>query len=139
MRLIDTNALIHAVSPSVQEAEKRRRAQEILMEDDPAVSVQVPQEFCWQVTRASRADAPTHSRAPMFHESIREFLGSERCARGSWSAVSMNPRLSCRTGTARSSLPRATGCDTVYSEHMSDHQDYDGLGVANPFRTKSRP
>ena len=34
---------------------------------------------------------------------------------------------------------RACGCDTVYSEELSDHQDYDGVNVINPFREQGRP
>ena len=34
---------------------------------------------------------------------------------------------------------RACGCDTVYSEDLSDHQDYDGVNVINPFREQGRP
>ena len=57
MRLVDTNVLIYAASPSAEDAEKRRRAQVLLREGGLAVSVQVLQEFYWQVTRASRARA----------------------------------------------------------------------------------
>lgn len=31
------------------------------------------------------------------------------------------------------SAARLLGCDAVYSEDMSDTQDYDGLRVVNPF------
>lgn len=44
MRFVDTNVLIYAVSPSPQEAEKRRRAQELLEHDDLTLPVQVLQE-----------------------------------------------------------------------------------------------
>ena len=40
-RFVDTNILIHAVSPSPREAEKRRIAQDLLGRDDLALSVQV--------------------------------------------------------------------------------------------------
>ena len=56
MRFVDTNVLIYAASPSAEDAEKRRRAQVPLREGSLAVSVQVLQEFYWQVTRATRAD-----------------------------------------------------------------------------------
>ena len=31
------------------------------------------------------------------------------------------------------------GCDAVYSEDLSDRQDYDGLRVINPFADQTRP
>lgn len=136
MRFVDTNVLIYAVSPSVQEAEKRRRAQELLMEDDLAVSVQVLQEFYWQVTRASRKDALTHSQALMFLESIRDFPVQDVTLEVFRSAVSINRRFGLSYwDSAILAAARACGCDTVYSEDMSDDQDYDGLAVVNPFRT----
>ena len=32
---------------------------------------------------------------------------------------------------------RALGCDAVYSEDLSEEQDYDGLRVINPFLEES--
>ena len=34
---------------------------------------------------------------------------------------------------------RLLGCDAVYSEDMSDTQDYDGLRVINPFAHLPQP
>ena len=59
MRFVDTSVLIHAVSPSLREAEKRRRAQELLEHDDLTLPVQVSQESYYQVTRPNRTDPPT--------------------------------------------------------------------------------
>ena len=140
MRFVDTNVLIYAVSPSVQEAEKRRRAQELLMEDDLAVSVQVLQEFYWQVTRASRKDALTRSQALIFLESIRDIPVQDVTLEVFRSAVLINRRFGLSYwDSAILAAARACGCDTVYSEDMSDHQDYDGLVVINPFRKSRRP
>ncbi len=73
MRFVDTNVLIYAVSPSLEDAGKRRLAQELLRAGGLAASVQVLQEFYSQVTRSSRREPLTHSQAMKFIESIREF------------------------------------------------------------------
>ena len=54
MRFVDTNVLLYAVSPLPEDAKKRRRARELLREQDLAVSVQVFQEFFHQATRPTR-------------------------------------------------------------------------------------
>ena len=140
MRFVDTNVLIYAVSPSAEEAEKRRRAQQLLMEDDLAVSVQVLREFYWQVTRPSRVEALTHSQALLFLESTRDFPVQDITLEVFRSAVSISRRfgLSYWDGAILAAA-RTCDCNTVYSEDLSDHQDYDGVGVINPFREQRRP
>ena len=134
MRFADTNVLIYAVSPSADEAEKRRRAQNLLLEGDLALSVQVLQEFYAQVTRPSRAEALTHSQALQFIESIREFPVQDITLAVFRAGVSLSRRfrLSYWDGAILAAA-RACGCEAVYSEDMSDRQDYDGLRVINPF------
>ena len=51
--------MMYAVSPSQQEAEKHRRAQELLEHDDLTLSVQVLQECYYQETRPDRTDPLT--------------------------------------------------------------------------------
>lgn len=134
MRLVDTNILIYAVSPSIEEAEKRRRAQNLLLEGDLAVSVQVLQEFYVQVTRPGRTDALTHSQALRFIESIRGFPVQDITLAVFRTAVSISRRfrLSYWDGAILAAA-RACGCEAVYTEDLSDGQDYDGLRVINPF------
>ena len=134
MRFVDTNVLIYAVSPSLEEAEKRRRAQNLLLEGDLAVSVQVLQEFYAQVTRPGRADALTHSQVLRFIESIRGFPVQDITLAVFRAGVSISRRfrLSYRDGAILAAA-RACGCDAVYTEDLSDEQDYDGLRVINPF------
>ena len=50
----DTNVLIYSISADSAEAEKRRRATELLRRDDGALSIQVLQEFYAQATRPTR-------------------------------------------------------------------------------------
>ncbi len=137
MRFVDTNVLIYAVSPAADEASKRRRAQDLLREGDLAVSVQVLQEFYWQVTRASRAESLTHAQAMSFIESIREFPVQDLTLAVFRAGVASSQRfrLSYWDGAILAAA-RACGCDAVYSEDLSDEQDYDGLHVINPFKAQ---
>jgi len=135
MRFVDTNVLIYAISPDTEEARKRHRAQDLLLDGDLAVSVQVLQEFYWQATRPSRRGALSPEQALRFIDSIREFPVQDVSLALFRSAVSLSRRfgLSYWDGAILAAA-RACGCDAVYSEDMSDQQDYDGLRVINPFR-----
>ena len=116
MRFVDTNILIYTVSPSIEEADKRRRAQNLLLEGDLAVSVQVLQEFYVQVTRPGRTDALTHSQALRFIESIRGFPVQDITLAVFRNAVSISRRfrLSYWDGAILAAA-RACGCEAVYT------------------------
>ena len=134
MRFVDTNVLIYAVSPSPQEADKRRRAQELLEHGDLTLSVQVLQEFYHQVTRPNRTDPLTDAQALGFLESIGSFAVQPVTLELFRAAVSISRRrkLSYWDGAILAAA-RAAGCDAVYSEDLSSEQDYGGLRVINPF------
>lgn len=134
MRFLDTNILLYAYSPFEEEREKRRIAHEILAATDNAISAQVLQEFYWQSTRQS---TPFHLAfedariivegltrfpvAPITYEIIVEAI-----------AISMRFQLQYWDGAILAAA-RFMGCDSVYSEDLSTTQNYDGLGVINPF------
>ncbi len=135
MRFVDTNVLIYAVSPSPQEADKRRRAQELLEHGDLTLSVQVLQEFYHQVTRPNRTDPLTDGQALGFIDSIDSFAVQPVTLELFRAAVAISRRfkLSYWDGAILAAA-RAAGCDAVYSEDLSSEQDYDGLRVIDPFR-----
>ena len=134
MRFVDTNVLIYAVSPSPEEAYKCRIAQELLSQDDLALSVQVLQEFYHQVTRPTRPHALTHAQAMGFVEIIDRFPIQELTFDLFIAAVSISRRfrLSYWDGAILAAA-RISGCNVVYSEDLSAEQDYDGTRVINPF------
>jgi predicted nucleic acid-binding protein len=139
MRFVDTNVLIYAASPSAEDADKRRRAQELLREGGLAVSVQVLQEFYSQVTRANRVDPLSPSQALRFIESLREFPVQDitLAVFRAGVALSQRFRLSYWDGAILAAA-HACGCEAVYTEDLSDGQDYEGLRVINPFRERGR-
>lgn len=71
----------------------------------------------------------------MFLESILDFPVQDVSLDVFRFAVSVNRRFGLSYwDSAILAAVRACGCDTVYSEDMSDRQDDDGLVVVNPFR-----
>ena len=134
MRFVDTNVLIYAASPSPEETEKHRRAQDLLNRDDLALSIQVLGEFYYQVTRPSRPEPLTHAQVLEFLDSISGFQVQPMTVEIFTRAVEISQRfqLSYWDGAILAAA-RAMGCDAVYSEDMSHQQDYAGLRVINPF------
>ena len=136
MRLADTNILLYAVSADPSDAAKRARAAKVLADrENLALSVQVLQGFYHQATRRSRSGRLTHDGAMEFLDRFAEITvqpvtteifrrATELCNRfriSYWDAAILAAAM-------------ALGCDAVYSEDMSDQQDYDGVRVINPFR-----
>ncbi len=134
MRFVDTNVLIYAVSILPEDTDKRRRALELLRGPDLAVSVQVLQEFYYQATRPSRPGRMTYEDALAFLGTLLRFPVQEISLDVFRDAVSISQRfgLSYWDGAILAAA-RISGCDAVYSEDLSDSQDYDGLRVINPF------
>lgn len=134
MRFVDTNVLIYAVSILPEDADKRRRALELLRGSDLALSVQVLQEFYHQATRPTRPGRMTHDDALAFLGALLRFPVQAMTLELFREAVSISQRfgLSYWDGAILAAA-RASGCDAVYSEDLSHSQDYDGIRVINPF------
>ena len=135
IRFVDTNVLLYAVSPLPEEAEKRRRARDLLRRPDLAVSVQVFQEFYHQAIRPTRPGRLTHDDALAFLGTLLRFPVQDVTLDLFREAVIISHRyqLSYWDGAILAAA-RALGCEAVYSEDLSAQQDYDGLRVINPFR-----
>ncbi len=138
MRFVDTNVLLYGVSPLPEDAGKRRRALELLREPDLAISVQVFQEFYHQATRPTRPGRLTHADALAFLGTLLRFPVQDVTLDVFRTGVAISQRfgLSYWDGAILAAA-RALGCDAVYSEDLSEEQDYDGLRVINPFLEES--
>ena len=133
-RLVDTNILLYAALPSALETRKQRIALEILGSGDLALSTQVLQEFYSQATRPTRSDALTSLEAMAFLEEIDSFPVQPITPELFREAVSLSERYQISYWDAAIlAAARAMDCDAVYSEDLSDQQDYAGLRVINPF------
>jgi predicted nucleic acid-binding protein len=131
--MLDTNVLLYAVSNDPKETSKTKLARALLQKPGLALSVQVIQEFYVQATRASglnlsHADAMEflhlfhrHPVQPMTRELVFQALVLKaRYQISYWDAAII-------------SAAKALGCTTVYSEDLNHGQDYDGVGIINPF------
>lgn len=135
MRLVDTNVLLNAAHLVPEEAEKRRIAVQLLREGDLALSMQVLQEFYHQSTRPSRPNPLSAEEAVRFLTPlIAEYPVQPVTLALFQSAVDICQRYQISYWDAAIlAAARALGCDAVYSEDLSDQQDYGDLRVINPF------
>jgi predicted nucleic acid-binding protein len=132
---LDTNVLLYSISTAADEAAKRDRAIELLDDDDCVLSVQVLQEFYVQATRASRAGALPHSTAASLIATWSRFRIQDN------TVAVFNSALQVKEQTGFSfwdcsiiAAAQIAGCETLYSEDLSDGRQVNGVVVVNPFR-----
>ena len=130
-RFVDTTVLLYAISTDPREADKAKRARELLDEADLALSTQVLQEFYVQATRA---DALTREQAGDLVEAFARFPVQDVTLAVVRGALTVQARHGLSYwGAAIIAAAQALGCDTVLSEGLSHGQVYDGVRVVNPF------
>lgn len=134
MRFVDTNVLLYAISRDSTDAEKARRANELLEDRDLGLSAQVLQEFYVQATRDSRTDRLTHEQAVALVESFQRFSVQDVTASVVLAAMSTRQRFGISyRDAAIVEAARSLGCEVVLSEDLNHGQDYGGMRVQNPF------
>ena len=140
MRFVDTNIPVYAVSVLPEDRIKQGIAENLLNQDNLAMSPQVLGEFYHQVTRPSRPGALRHDQA------VRVIANLERHHVQSLTIDTVKTALEYRERFDLSywdcliiAAARHSGCDVVYSEDMSPEQEYDGIRVVNPFRELPQP
>jgi predicted nucleic acid-binding protein len=134
MRLADTNVLIYAVSNRDADAWKRERAEATLMEPDLALSVQVLQEFYHQATRPQGPAGLTHEQAIEFLHPLAALPTQAITVELFNRATEIRARFGISYWDAAIlAAAKLMGCEAVYSEDLSQEQDYDGVRVMNPF------
>ena len=132
---LDTNILLYSVSRHPAEAEKRRRAVELLDHEHCALSVQVLQEFYVQATRVTRADAMTHELASGFVRTWCRFKVQDMTLDVLNDALRLKHALGFSYwDCAVIAAAQALGCRDLYTEDLSHGQVIDGLTIVNPFR-----
>ena len=134
MRFVDTNVLLYAISPVPEEAEKKRRALQILDRRDLALSVQALQEFYSQATHPTGPWRLTHEYAIGFVRSLERFPVQAVTVQVLHDASGLTERFRINYWDAAILVAaRLAGCNSVYSEDLNPGQDYDGVRVVNPF------
>ena len=138
MRFVDTNVLLYAVSTAPGEAAKGRVARRLLEADDLALSVQVLQEFYVQATRGNRRGSLTHEQAALLIESWLRFPVQETTVALVQAALETKRRHRLSYWDAAIiEAARVLECETLLSEDLAHSRDYDGVRVANPFRSSA--
>ncbi len=134
MRFVDTNVLLYAASTAPEEEGKARAAREVLEADDLALSVQVLQEFYVQATRPTKAERLTHEEAAALVEALLRFPVQEITVDLLQAAIEAKERFQLSYWDAAViEAARRLGCEVVLTEDLSADQDYDGIGIVNPF------
>ncbi len=130
---LDANVLVYAVSNAPAEADKKKRALELVARNDFGVSAQVLQEFYVTVTRKLKQPIPDED-ALKFIRSLSAFplvpVDFALIERGA--ALSKRYQISYWDGAVIAAAERLSA-KTIYSEDLSDGQRYASVLVVNPF------
>jgi predicted nucleic acid-binding protein len=132
--LLDSNILIYALSDAPEERGKRDAAVELITTEEFGTSYQVLMET-WVVATRKMARRVAPEKVAAFLERIAVFP----CVACTDDLYRQAFRLANRYGVhpydaAILSAAKELGARRVYSEDMSDGQDYDGVQVVNPFK-----
>ena len=104
------------------------------MEPDLALSVQILQEFYNQATRPQGPAGLTHEQAMEFLMPLRTLPTQEITVELFDRATEIRARFGISYWDAAIlAAAKMLGCEAVYSEDLSQEQDYDGVRVMNPF------
>jgi predicted nucleic acid-binding protein len=138
VRFVDTNVLLYAISTESNERGKADRANALLAAGDVALSVQVLQEFYVQATRESRSARLSHGQAVRLVESFLRFPVAQVTTGIMLAAFATRERFRISFWDAAIlEAGRSLGCEVVLSEDLSHGQDYGGIRVEDPFRTRT--
>jgi predicted nucleic acid-binding protein len=133
---LDTNILVYAAAGRGAEEAKRRRALELLQQENFGLSAQVLQEF--YVTVVSKAKIPLAPEAAL--EWI-ELLEAFPCLPIDSSLVKIAAEASVRFrlsywDSAVIAAADLMGARILYSEDLSHGRQYGAVRVCNPFRDR---
>jgi len=131
---LDSNVLLYAAADVKQEAAKKEAALRLIADTDFGTSVQVLGEFYDNARRKAKlAIGPERMRE------VLRLLKARPLVEGSVGVFDRAVALAERYGiryydAAIVAAARELGARTLYSEDLSDGQEYDGVRVVNPFR-----
>jgi len=132
---VDTNILLYAAGNAPSERAKAATARRILKHEEVVLSAQVIQEFYWVATRPNKL-ALTHDEAMAFIDVWKMFPVQSISL-----AVVEEALLLCHDfrisywDAAIIAAARHLDCHTLYTEDLTDGQNYSGVTVVNPFRS----
>ena len=130
---IDTNVLLYAASTRADEAEKRVRARDLLVQSDWGLSVQVLQELYGYLVRPGREAMAHEDAVALIRQLLRRPLAmSDRDLL--LRALALKPRFQLSYwDSAIVAAAQHLGARVLYTEDLNHGQEYDGVRVENPF------
>jgi predicted nucleic acid-binding protein len=131
--MLDSNVLVYALSDAPPERKKRNTAATLLAEQDFGTSYQVLMET-WVVATRRMAKPVPEEKVAVFLDRVLAFP----CVPGAADLYRQAFRLSRRYeihpyDAAIVAAAQELGAHTLYSEDLSNGQEYDGVKVVNPF------
>ena len=132
---IDTNVFLYSISDLAEEQEKATRARALLLNESWGWSVQVAGEFFVAATSAKRQFQLPSSQAEEFIKTWLNFPTAAISSSTLLRALEIQQRF--RLSYWDAAIIAAASeleCHTLYTEDLSDGQNYDGVIVINPFR-----
>jgi predicted nucleic acid-binding protein len=132
---LDTNILIYSVSDHPDERRKRDIAIDLIDTADCVLSVQVLQEFYFQVTRPSRPTRLPPAIAAGFVRSWMRFRIEENTPALLMSAMALSQDAQLSIWDALVvAAAQSAGCETLMTEDLSHRQRFGSVQIRNPFR-----
>ena|SRR2546421_7506554 len=137
---IDTNVFLYSLSDNPEEKLKATRARQILLNENWGWSVQVAGEFYNIAISPKRPFRLARSMAREYVETWLNFPTASVSASTVRAALQLSTKFQINYWDAAIiAAAHELGCYTVYSEDLSDGQDYDGVVVLNPFSPSFEP
>ena len=133
---LDTNVLVYAAAGRGAEEAKRKRALELIENEDFGLSAQVLQEFYVTVTRKIERGLSAE-RALEWVEQLEAFpcLAIDNALVKIAAEISERYQISYWDG-AIIAAAEALGAETLYSEDLNHEQQYGSVQVRDPFRVR---
>jgi len=131
---VDTNVLLYAASTNPAEADKRNAARSVLARGDYGFSVQVAQEFFVNATGKLRPPLSSGDALKFLQEILPgEIIGLDFAL--FQEAVRLRDKYQISYWDAAIvAAAKRLGATMLYSEDLTDGQNFDGVKVVNPFR-----
>lgn len=131
---VDTNVLLYSIDEDPASAAKRLRAQQLILSERWAWSVQVAAEFYVNATSPKRPFRLSPAAAAALVEAWFAFPTVALTPAVFRAALDVHRRFQLSYWDAAIlAAAKRMGCHTVYSEDLNDGQTYDGVTVVNPF------
>jgi predicted nucleic acid-binding protein len=135
---VDTNVLLYTIDEDPASKAKRERAQQLLLSENWGWSVQVAAEFFVNAVSPKRPFRLAAGDAAAFVETWLSYPTLPLTPDLVRHAIAFHQRFQLSYWDAAIiAAAKQMGCGIVYSEDLTDGQDYDGVRVVNPFRSVS--